>query len=95
MPYNKQNSRVVRFQCDTVFDASGTATAVAAQAFLQSRLVNDSDPNDAVDTPWTPVAFNLLDPALAGETITAAGKNVSYPQLAALLRQAALDRANA
>jgi hypothetical protein len=97
--YTKQNSRVARFQLDTTFDPASptTATAVRASAFIDSkRLVNDANPNDVIDGPWTQVNFDLLDPALANTPITAGGVTLSgYAKLAALIRQASLDRANA
>jgi hypothetical protein len=94
--YTKQNSRVTRMQFEVVYNAAGTATAVKGQAFLVSRFINDADSTDQVEHPqWKVVNFDLLDPTISGENITAATKTVTYQQLAALLRQAALDRANA
>lgn len=95
--YTKQNTRVMRVQADTTFNDAGTATAVNMDVFLQTRLlVNDADPTDKVgERQLTKVSFDLLDPTLASTDITAAGKTVTYPQLAALIRKAALDRANA
>lgn len=93
--YTKQNSRVVRFQAE-VTTVAGNVTAVKCDAFLVSSFVNTTDATDIVDAPkWTAVNFDLLDPTLAGVNITAAGKTVSYQQLAALIRQASLDRATA
>lgn len=93
--YTKQNARVLRWQCDTTYNAAGTATAVNVDVFVVQQLVNDSNASDIVSPAHQRVSFDLLAPALSATTITAAGKTVTYPQLAALLRQAALDRANA
>lgn len=94
--YTRQSARVARFQCDPVYDSSGAVTAVPVQAFLAQRLVNDSDPNDVRGADaLIPVSFDMIDPAIAATTVTAAGKTVTYQQLAALMRQAVLDRANA
>lgn len=96
MAYTKQNTRVERVQMDIAFDAAGAATAVKVNAFIQNRrVVNDADPTDAVAQPWKQVDFDLLDAARASDVITAAGKTVSPVQLAALIRQYSLDRANA
>jgi len=93
--YTKQSARVARFQIDTTFVAgTGTATEVQASAFIQTVLTNDADAEDVRKGEWLRVNFNLLDPALASTTITAATKTVTYPQLAALIRQACLDRAS-
>jgi len=94
--YTRQNARVERMQFDAVYNGAGTVTAVRAEAFLSVRLVNDSDPNDIVeDRTEKRVSFDLLDPEISSTTVTAAGRTVTYQQLAALLRQASLDRANA
>ena len=93
--YTKQNSRVVRFQAE-VTTVAGNVTSVKCDAFLVSSFVNTTDATDIVDAPrWSAVQFDLLDPTLAAVNITAAGKTVTYPQLAALMRQASLDRATA
>lgn len=96
MAYTKLNTRVDRVQINTTFTPGTiTATAVQTEAFLQTKLiVNDSDPTDYVESPWKSIHFDLLDPTLTGVNITAAGKTITYPQLAALIRQAVLDRAN-
>lgn len=94
--YTRQATRVERIQMDTTFDNTGTATAVRVDAFLRNKLlINSTDGSDIVAGDWAKVSFDLLDVNLAGISITAAGKTVSYVQLAALIRQAALDRANA
>lgn len=95
--YTKQTARFPRVQIETTFSAgTGTATAVKVDAFVENVLVNDSDANDVLAKgQWKTVSFDLLDPTLTAVNITAAGKTVTYPQLAALIRQAALDRANA
>lgn len=94
--YTKHNSRVARMHFVVSYDTSNNVTAVNASAVMVSRFVNAADSADQVEDPqWRSVGFDLLSETLNGETITAAGKTVSYPQLAALLRQAALDRANA
>ena len=94
--YTKQNTRIMREQCDVTYDATGALVAANVSAFLQTRLlVNDADPTDVIQNPWKQVSYNLLDPALATTTITAGGTTVTYPKLAALMRQAALDRATA
>lgn len=94
--YTRQSARVVRFQCDPVYDAGGAVASVPVQAFLAQRLVNDSDPTDVRGRDaLIPVSFDMIDPAIASTTVTAAGKTVTYQQLAALMRQAVLDRANA
>lgn len=94
--YTKQNSRVERFQCDVVYAPDGTVAAVNVNAFLRSRFTNEADAADQVPAPtMTQVNFDLIDDSLNGQTITAATKTVTYKQLAALIRQASLDRANA
>jgi hypothetical protein len=95
MAFTKQNSRLVRFQADPVYAADGTVSAVPIQTYLKAKLVNDADPQDSVDAAAKQVDFNLLDPAIMDTTITAAGKTVTYKELAALIRKACLDRANA
>lgn len=96
MPYTKQNSRIPSFHIDTDFlGGTGTALAVKTTAHVESVLVNDADANDVVLPQRSIVRFDLLDPLLASTPIVAAGKTVTYPQLAALIRQAGLDRANA
>jgi len=63
---------------------------------LEAPFANDADPNDISYVPLKKlVSFNLLDPALASATITAAGATVTYLKLAALLRKACIDRAAA
>lgn len=90
MAYTKQNTRIERWQSD-VFYVSGVASAVSTQVFMRSQLVNDADGTDVVQKPWESVSFELF-----GTTgnITAAGKTVTYSQLAALMGRAALDQAN-
>lgn len=68
--------------------------SVPVQAGFTRLATNNTDPTDTTTDNKT-VSFDLLDPTLSAVTITAAGKTVTYPQLAALIRQAALDRANA
>lgn len=95
MPYTKQNTRIPQFSISTVFlDNTGTALAVNAVAHVESLLINAADISDVVRPRQKTISFDLLDPLLTA-SITAAGKTVSYPQLAALLRQACLDRATA
>lgn len=93
--YTKQNSRVERFQGDPSYVAgSTTATAVPMTAFLQTKLlVNDADAADVIVPPWVAVNFDLLGAPVATTQYTAAGKTVNGQQLAALLRQVALDEA--
>jgi hypothetical protein len=94
--YTKQNARVVRVQFESAYNGGTQPVAVRADAFLVVRLVNDTDSTDVVfERDWKQVSFDLLDPDLASVEITASGKTVTYPQLAALIRKAALDRANA
>lgn len=69
-------------------------SAVPVQVGFSRLATNNADPTDTTTDSKT-VSFDLLDPLLSSTTITAAGKTVTYPQLAALIRQAALDRANA
>jgi len=96
MPYTKQNSRVPRFQIVTEFAGNtGTAIQVNATASLESLFTNDAVPTEAHSAPWRQVSFDMIAPAISGLTITAAGQTVTYLQLAALLRQASLDRATA
>lgn len=94
--YTRQSARVVRFQCDPIYDASGTVTSVPIQSYMVQLLVNDTDNTDVRGkSQQIAVNFDLLDSNLSATTITAAGKTVTYPQLAALMRQAVLDRATA
>jgi hypothetical protein len=94
--YTKQNTRVNALHVNVDFDkGTATSTAVKITAYLQQVLINDTDTNDYVPAARGEVTFDLLDPTLNATTITAAGKTVTYPQLAAFLRQASLDRANA
>ena len=94
--FTKQNTRVASLHIDTTFTGgTGTATAVKTYVYLEQVLVNDADANDIIPSAKKVIAFDMLDAALNGQTITAAGKTVTYPQLAALLRQASLDQANA
>src|SRR6478752_5575391 len=96
MTYTKQNARVPSIQIETMFqNGSGTALSVNVTAHLESVLVNDGDSEDSFPSPRKRVLFDLIDPLLAAQNITAGGKTVTYQQLAALLRQATLDRANA
>ena len=93
--YTKQTSRLTRAQLDVTYSA-GSPTSVKTTAFLVSSFVNSSNASDIVDAPtWSAVSFDMLDPTLTSTTITAGGKTVTYPQLAALMRQACLDRATA
>jgi hypothetical protein len=95
--YTKQNARVVRVQADPSYNGgAATPASVPITFFLASRIVNDNDANDVKGAnEWLSVTVDLLDPARADDSITAASKTVSPPQLAALIRQYALDRANA
>ncbi len=94
--YTKQNAQVARFQINTTFvGGTGTATSVKANAFIQTVLINDVDADDVKQGEWVAVNFDLVDPAIASTTITAAGKTVTYTQLAALIRQGCLDQASA
>ena len=94
--YTKQNARIHRLVVRTDFTGNtGTATAVTCDAYLESLLINEANASDVLPASVRVVSFDLLDPTLTGTAVTAAGKTVTYPQLAALLRQAALDRANA
>jgi hypothetical protein len=95
--YTKQNTRVPRFQIQTEFQGNtGTALSVRADAYLETLLINDADATEVHGRgKWVQVSFDFLDPLLTGQTITAAGETVTYPALAALIRQASLDRATA
>ncbi len=94
--YTKNNARIPRMHIKTEFSGNnGTASAVHVDVMVESILVNEADSEDALPAARGVVHFDLLDPALTATNITAAGKTVTYPQLAALLRQASLDRANA
>lgn len=97
--YTKQNTRVIRAQLDTVYaDASAVnATSVPMTGFVQTDIIYDSTnvADASGGTTWKKVSFDLLDANLTSTTITASGKTVTYPQLAALIRQAVLDRGNA
>jgi hypothetical protein len=95
--YTKQNTRVPRFQIQTEFQGNtGTAISVRADAYMETLLINDADATEVHGrNQWRQVSFDFLDPLLTGQTITAAGETVTYPALAALIRQASLDRANA
>lgn len=93
MAYTKQPARVMRIQTTPTFDATGATTAVLVEAFIQrKRLVNDEDTADVVEGPWKQVTFNLLADDVKDVTITAGGKTITYGQLAALMRKAAMDR---
>jgi hypothetical protein len=94
--YTKANTRIERWQSQVTYAADGsTPTGVPTQVYMVSRLVNDADHADSIHPPWNEVAFDPLADDIKATTITAAGKTVTYQQLAALMRQAALDRANA
>lgn len=96
--YTKQTARVVRLQCDPVYTGGATPTAVSIDFFIVQRIVNDADATDVAKGgvgDAVKITVDLLDPARASDAITAGGKTVSPPQLAALLRQYALDRATA
>lgn len=94
--WTKQNARVVRIQADTTFtsNTSGTATAVKMDAFLEALVTDDADPTKARGrNDWVPVSFDLIGEPVASTTYTAAGKTVNGQQLAALLREVALQEA--
>lgn len=96
--YTKQSVRFPRVQIETTFSGgTSSATAVVVDVFAENVLVNGADANDVKGrgNDWQKITFDMLDSNLSATNITAAGKTVTYPQLAALLRQAALDRANA
>jgi hypothetical protein len=94
--YTRQNARIVRLQSDPVYASGASPTSVPLKFFIVQRLVNDSDASDVKGEKETiEITVDLLDPTRASDTITAAGKTVSPPQLAALIRQYGLDRANA
>jgi hypothetical protein len=92
--YTRQNARVATVHMDVNYTA-GSPTSIPVQAYMAVRLTNDADANDEVQASRQQVNFDLLDAALTSTNITASGKTVTYPQLAALIRQACLDRANA
>lgn len=93
--YTRQTYRVPRFNIVTNFSGgTGTALNVRVNCQLESILINDSDATDVVyENGIRNVKFDLLDPLLTS-SITAAGKTVTHAQLAALIRQVCLDRAN-
>lgn len=94
--WTKQSSRVVRLQADTTFtsNTSGTATAVKVTAYLQALITDDADPTKARGhNDWVPVSFDLLAAPVSTTNYTAAGKTVNGTQLAALLREVALQEA--
>lgn len=95
MPYTKQNTRVERFQGDPTYVAgSTTATACPMTAFLQTKLlVNDADASDVVGGAVKPVSFDLLVAPVSTTNYTAAGRTVTGVQLAALIREVALQEA--
>ena len=94
--FTKQNIRVAFLQIDPTY-TNGIAIPVTCpvKVQMQSTYLDDSIPVKRLDGACQAVSFDLVDPTLAAVTITAAGKTVTYPQLASLIRQAALDRANA
>lgn len=69
--------------------------SVPVQAGFTRLSTNNADSTDMMLDSKT-VSFDLLDPTLASTPITAGGVTLSgYGKLAALIRQAALDRGNA
>lgn len=86
--FTKQATRVARFQCDPVYNASGTATSVPIQVYFANRvLVNDADSTDVVNPGhFGPVTVDLLASPVSTTTYTAAGKTVNGTQAAALLQ---------
>jgi hypothetical protein len=94
--WTKNSTRVWRLQADTTFasNTSATATAVRMDAFLEALVTNDSDITQAVGQDHrVKVSFDLIGAPVATTNYTAAGKTVTGVQLAALLRQVALDEA--
>lgn len=90
------NARLVYLFLNAVYTLPTDVNPVAipVQAGFTRLATNNTDPTDTTMDSKT-ITLDLLDPTLASVTITAAGKTVTYQQLAALIRQAALDRANA
>lgn len=97
MSYNKTAPRVITLSFQpTYVGSTNIPTALMASASLCYLFVNATVPSDfVVGQPLPSLRFNLFDPAISGLNITAAGKTVTYAQLAALLRQGVLDRAAA
>jgi hypothetical protein len=96
MPYTKQNIRVPAIHVTPTFSgASGTALTAKVTSYIERILVNDADANDIISPQQKVIFFDLLDATIVTTDITAAGKTVTYQQLAALLRQAVLDQATA
>ena len=94
MAYTKQTIRVLRLQSDPVYNNGGTnPVSVPMQFVVAPRLANESNSSDIVQGKDQTVTVDLLDPAITDQTIT--GANRTFGQLAILLRQAAIDRANA
>ena len=94
--FTKQNTRVAFLQIDPTYnDGTPAPLTCPVQVQMQSVYLDDSVPAKKISGECKAVRFDLLDLELAAVTITAASKTVTYPQLAALIRQAALDRANA
>jgi hypothetical protein len=94
MAYTKQTLRILRLQSDPVYTNGGAnPQAVPMQFVVASRLANDANANDVVEGKPQTISVDLLDPAITDLTI--AGANRTFGQLAVLIRQAALDRANA
>lgn len=95
--YTRQNSRVARFQCDTVFQGgTTTALAVNCSAYIETKvLTNDADANDVIGQgQWVTVSYDLLSPALATRNFTYAGKTLNGQQFAAFMRGMTLELAS-
>jgi hypothetical protein len=95
--WTKQSARVMRVQvADITFasNTSTTATSVKMDAFLEALTTDDSDTTKAKGRgDWAKVSFDLIAEPVASTTYTAASKTVNGTQLAALIRQVALDEA--
>ncbi len=94
--FTQQAARLVRFQGDPIYAGGAAPTSFPIDFFIVQRIVNDANASDVRGlSEQQKITVDLLDSARASDVITAAGKTVSPPQLAALLRQYGIDRANA
>ena len=87
--YTKQPPSVKRVQLDISPDASPSQMV---QAFTSEDLVNDVNPLDVIDGAWGAVNFDAKAAPIATEHIVAAGADVTYTQLLALIKQAIIQR---
>jgi hypothetical protein len=67
---------------------------VKMDAFLEALITNDSDTTQARGrADWVKVSFDLIGAPVSSTTYTAAGVSATGIQIAALIRQVALDEA--